>query len=119
MSATVPIAPAEPTKTPSQLIGDAQDGLDLLAKADANPQLDVFLRDRFGAQFLAAANTPFGSFLGLIVPWLIAYYGLKVDPSYIPFICGAGVLIGHYIQAGIVKASRWWRTSTVAAKAAA
>jgi hypothetical protein len=77
------------------LAGDAQE---LVNAAEANPQLDAWLLNQFGAQISTAAHTTGGALLGMIISWLISRYAIQItDPKLTEIVCGLGVLIGSSI----------------------
>lgn len=69
----------------------------LVAFAKANPELMALLQQQFGTQLANAAHTTAGSFVGAILGWVFAHFGIQADPTLTVSLCGAGVLAGSVV----------------------
>lgn len=105
--ATPAVAPAVPTSPKADRIVQISNGLaQLVAFVKANPEVLVWFQQQFGTQLTNMAHTTAGSFLGVILGWLFAHFGIQADPSLTLTLCGGGVLVGSAVWNGVVAILR-------------
>lgn len=84
----------------SKLVAAANSLPDLISKAET---FDPDLAEQLRGKALIASKTPWGTVLGGIIAWVVAHYGLNVDPGTQTVIAGLGVLAASYIMRYITK----------------
>ena len=105
--ATPVAAPAVPTSAKADAVVRLSNGLaQLAAFVKANPEVLIWFQQQFGTQLANMAHTTAGSFLGAILGWLFAHFGIQADPQLTVTLCGGGVLVGSLVWNGVVA---MWR----------
>jgi hypothetical protein len=88
-----PNSAGTPTTRTDQIIAAGRDLPNFLARAE---QLDPPTADKWTGKALIASKSPWGTFAGAGVTWLVTKYGLGWDQTACDLVAGGAVLIFAY-----------------------